>query len=332
MDKEKLIRKLFVGLCNRQELEQLFDLLREEDIIENASVWAELWNQLGDPKAIDVNSTDRIYQSLRRKIHIGRDSSKIAMVKRRRFILSSAAAITVLMAAILWFFVANLTIEDISVRTTYGEKTKTELPDGSAVTLNANSELLYSAKWQAGEERTVQLSGEAFFEVEKKVETSQKFKVITDQVIIEVLGTSFNVNVENLVTSIYLQEGQIALTMPGGKVRQITMSPGNLVRYDHSTGTMTKVSDLARRHVSWKDGYVFFERASLREVCEKLSRLYGIEYQLSDSLAKEQITTGLPIDNLDLALEIVEITKNLRLIKTDSKISFTQKKSEPPSN
>ncbi len=332
MKKEKLIRKLYAGLCSHQELDQLFDLLLEEDVIENASIWAELWNQLGGRRTLDQSKSDRIYERVGEKIRADEVSLQKSTLKRRRLVLSAAAAMAILLVSVFLLKVPNIAEKQLSVYTTYGEKKQAVLPDGSAVTINANSELLYAADWDEDEERSVRLSGEAFFEVEKNLETAQKFKVITEEVIIEVFGTSFNVNAENEMTSIYLEEGQVSLSIPNGEVKKLAMSPGELVRYDHLRRKVEKVTDQARKHLSWKDGYIFFEKASLLEVCEELHRLYGIDYQLSDSLANELITTGLPIDNLDLALRVIEITKNLQLTRNGTKIFLANRKSEPPSN
>ena len=67
------------------------------------------------------------------------------------------------------------------------------LPDGSAVTLNANSKLQYYTH----SARKVWLEGEAFFEVKKIPETAEPFQVVTNDLTITVLGTTFNVNSRN---------------------------------------------------------------------------------------------------------------------------------------
>ena len=71
-----------------------------------------------------------------------------------------------------------------------GSKSHVVLPDGSDVWLNAGSRLKYSAQFTA-KERTVELSGEAYFEVAK--ERKRRFVVVTSNVSINVHGTTFNV-------------------------------------------------------------------------------------------------------------------------------------------
>ena len=83
-----------------------------------------------------------------------------------------------------------------------------KLPDGSLVQLNANSTLSFDTQWDASADRCVWLNGEAFFEVEKKPETKQKFKVITADLTVEVLGTEFNINSHHQQTRVFLQEGE----------------------------------------------------------------------------------------------------------------------------
>ncbi|HEX2532083.1 MAG TPA: FecR family protein, partial [Chitinophagaceae bacterium] len=77
-----------------------------------------------------------------------------------------------------------------------GRQWEVVLPDGSAAWLNTASELSFPASF-ARDERSVQLRGEAYFEVAKR--TGQPFRVHVRpgtgaEALIEVLGTHFNVN------------------------------------------------------------------------------------------------------------------------------------------
>lgn len=72
-----------------------------------------------------------------------------------------------------------------------GNAYELELADGTHVWLNAESELSYPTRF-AGEMREVRLKGEAFFDVAKNPDCP--FVVRTDEVAVQVLGTSFNVS------------------------------------------------------------------------------------------------------------------------------------------
>lgn len=75
--------------------------------------------------------------------------------------------------------------------------TKSMLDDGTEIWLNSASELKYPAHF-VGNERRVQLTGEAYFQVARN--EAAPFIVETRDMDVKVLGTSFNV-------SIYEDEG-----------------------------------------------------------------------------------------------------------------------------
>ena len=149
------------------------------------------------------------------------------------------AASVALVAGLFTFFYSNLFFNsNVSISSGYGETKTVFLPDSSRVTLNANSRLSYAKDWQQGS-RDVYLEGEAFFEVrkvaQKPTEVSmapaayRKFRVLTKEVTVEVLGTTFDVQNRRGETKVVLKSGKVkVLDHAAGKV--VTMKPGDMVR------------------------------------------------------------------------------------------------------
>ena len=156
----------------------------------------------------------KILNSLHHKIKLEESprKPKIRSFNRRRFIrsLSMAASILLVLGLFSWLWIIKPN-KTITYATQFGEWKMVELPDGSTVKLNANSELTLNKKWKAGADRKVHLSGEAFFIVKKNPETEAKFSVICPDLIINVIGTSFNVFTRCEKTEVYLEEGIIKL-------------------------------------------------------------------------------------------------------------------------
>jgi len=98
----------------------------------------------------------------------------------------------------------EITAQNITVP--YGGKTQFTLPDGSAVWLNSGSSFSYPNKFDG--ERIVELTGEAYFNVEKQKEP---FKVKTKYGEVEVFGTQFNVKA-------YENDNHIETTLKSGEV------------------------------------------------------------------------------------------------------------------
>ena len=94
---------------------------------------------------------------------------------RQRWWMAAAAVVLVAMAGLLF-----LHRPSSSIHTAYGEVREQQLPDGSKVMLNANSEIRYSKGWEQGVEREVWIKGEAFFHV-AKTPSKSRFVVHTDQ-------------------------------------------------------------------------------------------------------------------------------------------------------
>ena len=143
------------------------------------------------------------------------------------------------------------------------------LADGTAVHLNAGSELRYPVAFAAAE-RKVHLKGEAWFEVAKDAE--RPFYVETDEVSIRVYGTAFNVNTHGLrATETVLVEGEIGISGKGG-----TGEPGQLAACDHHSGEITFREVDVRKYTAWKNGEFCFNDDTLEEILEELGRWYDV--------------------------------------------------------
>lgn len=147
------------------------------------------------------------------------------------------------------------------------------LPDGTHVWLNNVSTLRYPTSFQ-GKERTVELSGEAYFEIAKDA-TKPFFVKVKDETV-QVLGTSFNIMA-------YEEEGGIQTTLLTGAVRvnagstSVQLKPDEQARFNSAEGLKVLKGVPSQDIVSWKNGFFYFGRASLREVMRQLARWYDVD-------------------------------------------------------
>src|SRR5690606_20172851 len=97
----------------------------------------------------------------------------------------------------------------------YGKQFDVVLSDGTHVFLNSGTSLRYPVTFIKGKDRTVFLSGEAYFEVAK--DEGHPFVVDANEIQIEVLGTKFNVSryPEDSNINTVLVEGSIELQIKG---------------------------------------------------------------------------------------------------------------------
>lgn len=205
----------------------------------------------------------------------------------------------------------------VSHKTAYGEVFNLKLKDGSSVTLNSNSSIYY----YENDNRKVWLTGEAFFEVEKKESTNAKFWVITDDLNIEVYGTSFNVDTKHEKTAVFLEEGRIWLALKNGTTKKMT--PGNYISY---SAKENKVLDEKNNlnsplKTSWKDGSIIFDKLFLKDAIKKIEETYGIKAVFKDEESKYKIITGaVPLTNLDICLKAIEKSVSVRIEKVNNQL------------
>ena len=240
--------------------------------------------------------------------------------KRNYFKAFSAAASILLLISISFYFVYNNS--KITHNTNYGEILNLKLQDGSHVTLNSNSSLYY----YKNKSRKVWLTGEAFFQVDKKTATNAKFWVLTDDLSVEVYGTSFNVNTKKKKTDVFLEEGNIWLKLSNGTDKK--MIPGNYISYSSDKNKILEDKNILNATIktSWKNGSLLFENLSLEKAMEKIEESYGYSIIFKDDLTKNTLITGaVPITNIDICIKAIEKSANVTILKKDNNLIISTK-------
>lgn len=178
-----------------------------------------------------------------------------------------------------------------TVETPNGGQYQIVLPDGTKVWLNAASSLRFPASFKSLNNRKVELSGEAYFEVTKN--KAQPFIVKTDRQEVEVLGTHFNINSyrnENIVKTTLLEGSiKIAAVTPKGMRTEI-LKPGQQAAVD---GKQLKVNEVDTEDaIDWKNGYFQLNNENLENIMLKISRWYNIEVIYQDPEVKKETFQG----------------------------------------
>jgi transmembrane sensor len=166
---------------------------------------------------------------------------------------------------------ASNTLTYNTISTPRGGQYQVVLPDGTKVWLNAASSLKFPTAF-AGNERKVELTGEAYFEVTKN--PSKPFRVSVNALDVKVLGTHFNIMA-------YGDEDAIKTTLLEGSVQLNLAGSSSMLKPDQQgvihNGNIRVVEVNAEREVAWKNGFFEFNRCSLLDIMRQLSRWYDIE-------------------------------------------------------
>jgi len=192
------------------------------------------------------------------------------------------------------FYTAGNTVKEIvynTLKVPYGKSFKLGLSDGTIVHVNSGSEIRFPIQFIKGFNRTVFLTGEAYFEVAEN--KKQPFIVSAANLNIRVLGTKFNVNAypEDKTEEIVLVEGSVALYNKNSHynpTKCTILKPGFQAKHSIKTN-QTKVENvLTEVYTSWMNGELVFRNMSFENIAKKLERHYNVEIQIENKELSSQ--------------------------------------------
>lgn len=195
-------------------------------------------------------------------------------------------------------------IQNLATETQYalnGKKTVFSLPDNSEVVLNAGSEIKYK-KWNWDNNRRLTLNGEAYFKVAK----GNRFEVETNLGKVAVLGTQFNVKARNNRFDITCFEGRVKVNYVN---KEIILTHGQSVTFENGKQINTAIYS---SKPEWLENKITFNNEKLRNILDEIQRQYNVTIDVKTKYPYDLFTGKIPIDNLDVALEIIGTTYHLK--------------------
>lgn len=245
----------------------------------------------------NVSQVDRMWQKI--ETGIQEESPQQIQPQPRsitRWMGYAAAAASVLL---LVFFLFPRTESTQELLAQNGEMKAYYLPDSSMVELNAGSRLVVDMEhWL--EERKVKLDGEAFFKVRK----GSRFVVETNNGMVEVLGTSFNVNTRagGLKVDCFTGKVQVSkASMSGAEV----LRPLEGVRLEPGSSKWDRYKVSPSRQATWRDGMFYFEESPLINVFAELERQFDIQIDLEEKDYMNKYSGFFEGRDIDKALKSV---------------------------
>jgi ferric-dicitrate binding protein FerR (iron transport regulator) len=236
-------------------------------------------------------------------------------VRRERsslFFIQVAAVFLLLIGIGYWFAIRpNFGTKELLVKnqiiTANGSKGRFELPDGTIVWLNGNSKLTYWDSYTNGK-RDVTLKGEAYFEVKKNA--NSPFSVQLGDLVIQVLGTKFNVSnygTDRMIKTALLS-GSIKITGSTFK-NEVILKPDQLFTYSKqlNKGFVDKVE--AQLYANWIKDKLIFDNEKLSDIMICLEGWYGVAFNCNKSFAENTrmsfTVRGESIDEILSAMEMI---------------------------
>ncbi|GAB5524600.1 MAG: hypothetical protein Roseis2KO_24720 [Roseivirga sp.] len=205
-----------------------------------------------------------------------------------------AACVTAIVVTAYFLLQSPLT----EISTLPGQQEIVMLPDGSEVKMNGTSTLSFNEKtWT--ENRAVNISGEAFFQVKK----GSSFVVNTDYGAVTVLGTSFNVKTRNQKLEVMCYTGKVNVASTNA---DRDLLPGDGVRVEQGSVTSSWKKDTDAAQPSWLNGLTIFkDTVLLKEAVDELVNVFGIEvldFNVADTIPYDG---GFPHTSAASAVDLI---------------------------
>lgn len=192
-----------------------------------------------------------------------------------------------------------------------GSRASVVFADGSRAIVRPGTKIVFPTAF-ADTKREIFVEGEAFLEVSKN--KSKPFMVKTNQMEVEVLGTSFDVQAypTQNIQSVVLVTGSVKVRTIENRATQISPNQKFIYRKESHTELVKEVD--VYDYISWKDGVLSFESEKLTTVLAKLSSYYPVDFKYNPA-AIEQINLSGKLnlnDNIEDVMHVLSSVANIK--------------------
>lgn len=305
---EALLAKFLSGETNEAEMMSVLDWIGHSSENQQAfEKFEKVWALTGSDSSYDAD------------VAWGKVDNKITPKTRNLFSVYAAVAaiiLLVLMFGVLLTYHGDQITHEYSVAT-LTVPVEDVLPDGTEVIVAENSQLDYHYNKRTNT-RTTELEGEAFFNVKR--DTTQKFIVNTSLGGVEVLGTSFNVDVlENNDVKVDVRSGVVKLFLPQESHDTIFLiiTKGESGLISASSSTIEKLIQPSSSFFLI-DSTISFRNMKLQQIFEDLEKTYAVQIQADSSVnIGMRFSSSFKQNTIDEILTVITETFNLGFRKVD---------------
>ena len=235
----------------------------------------------------------------------------VPLFKRFYFRAISAAAILILAISLFWLNQPAPQQTLASGQSVINQK----LADGSEITLNKQSSLQYPKTFK-GKTRSVELKGEAFFNISP--DKSKPFIIDVKDVLVTVVGTSFNVREDSSYVEVLVETGIVKVSHEG---KEVTLQAGEKIKmpFAGAVAAKEKVSDKLHNYYRTKE--FVCDDTPLWKLVQVLNEAYKTNIVFGREELKDlRMNTTFYNESLDQVLEVIHLTFNITVRKENGRI------------
>ncbi|HUX56696.1 MAG TPA: FecR family protein [Bacteroidales bacterium] len=279
----------------KHEQTELLSRFMDEDIYSTGKQWNELRNMNSEKKINVDKAWDRVSNRLNDNgLMTNMGPAKISYM-RSPLMRIAAVALIVISLGVSGIYLNNtgyLSKKNIVATNNDQKNIRVDLPDGSKIVLNRNTELIYRTNF-GKHKRNVKLRGEAFFEI--SADASKPFSIDAGNAEVKVVGTSFNVITKNAESAVevYVKTGKVMLSDNSG-TNSLVLDPEFIGTMNSKTSEKTVNED--PNYMSWNTGLLEYNGQKLDIVFRDLKRVYNMDIVADNPEILEYPWTS-PINN-----------------------------------
>ena len=236
------------------------------------------------------------------------DGEKIALKDRDTLVNTKSSSINIQTGLVKYDVkpTESVEVEYNTIEVPRGGIYSLVLSDGTKVFLNSDSRLKYPVTFN-GEDRRVELSGEAFFEVVS--DSLHPFIVHTRDMETHVLGTTFDIQAypDELTTKTTLLTGRVLVSVNHLSLTE-TLKPGLQASWTKGTDKITVKKVNVATQALWRDGIIMLDDDELDDVIRMLARWYNVTYKFKGDRSVKHTFTGKIDRNEDLESVLKTLT------------------------
>lgn len=205
----------------------------------------------------------------------------------------------------------DLSLQKIDIHGIAGTRTRIVLPDSSIIWLGGGTQFSYPIKFN-NKNRIVQLKGNGNVYCQISPNKNKPFIVDMPKGTIQVLGTSFNIYLDNNIETTLIK-GKINFTNKLNK-EKYALSPSQQCIWN-SKNNLTSIKTVnTQLYTPWVTGHYLFDNTPFKYICKFLSRGFDNKIVITNPKLKNLHLTGHFITNetLDEILSILQVTANYK--------------------
>ncbi|MGE0931451.1 FecR family protein [Peijinzhouia sedimentorum] len=279
--------------------------------------------------------SDKLERKLRSRINVNISSKerfenrqpKKRLFSAKRIQLGIVSFILLMAVSVVWFGVGEITSNTISKSTHRWQRSLITLGDGSKVWLNELSTIEFPEQFSETE-RTIILSGEAFFEVTP--DSLRPFVIESNGLITRVLGTSFNIKsyADLEAVEVTVRTGKVSIENYESPTVKLELLPNEKGTFDKDEGVLSKSNiNNPEKYFGWINNFMVLENETLNEVAQMLESRFEIEIQFSDpAIGLCQLSGKLKDNSLTGILDAISTILNLTYEVKGRTITFSGNK------